>query len=635
MSSGILRIRLTTGEEYEVPEENGKAAFMALSKRGLKFTAQQARGDMTVGEPEVIKSGGRGVVELPEQVITAGARDVVELPEQVITPRTRLSEPAETAWDALGGFLHGASGGLGDDALDAIGKRGDIAREQWAQSQARSPTGFAVGDVVGSMAMPLGRVTKAAGVIPKLANAAYQGGVQAAMRGYGESEHEEPMLRAWDALAAGAKGAAESAMISGGLTAAGAAARGVGRAIAGAEPWFGRHADANRLRTVLPKQMIDDMRLSKGADAIARYASELEQPRAAIGGKAISGGLMATPDAAAARAATVGADAGRRIAELEDELGSRFPGGGPPVDYGPIAASLQQEAAAVGQRGMPMARSTHAPYLRSTAEALLDTPRYDAPPDWLTARAVGAVDDAAPHRVHLDQALKDRRYYDKAIGSGFNRPAGQLSVQDLVDRGVANDLRGAISRGISESAPEMAQPWESAMRDSHVANLVVDPATRVASRFGGASPMGVRDMVRAAGLVGNPGMGAASLAGSAAAPMAHSSVSAVQRGLGKASGAVGQAGQDVGGKLQQLGASRLPGAIAAAQQGDAKAPDRLPSAIAEALRSDPSALGPYAQPLAAAMASPNPGAVNALVEQLTRQDRRFAEEILPKLYWGL
>src|ERR1700755_1402801 len=65
-----------------------------------------------------------------------------------------------TAYDAIGGALHGASSGLGDDALDILGMDGADTRKLWDVSRERSPTAFAVGDMAGSVLSPIGKAVR-------------------------------------------------------------------------------------------------------------------------------------------------------------------------------------------------------------------------------------------------------------------------------------------------------------------------------------------------------------------------------------------------------------------------------------------------------------------------------------------
>lgn len=218
-----MRITLDSGEEYEVPNENARAAMQALDRRGLKFDATEALGDMTVGEPEVIKTpqhGASGGWEEPANDVRPWYQKLKEGAQSV----------GETAHDAYLGATHGATMGLADDAAGVVSP---ATAETWRTNEdaarQRSPTAFAAGDMATSMLMPVGRIVKGAGALAGAGNAAVNAGGQAFGRAFGDSDPEAPIKeRALHALEQGEIGAATGGAVSGVMSGLGAGAKAVG-----------------------------------------------------------------------------------------------------------------------------------------------------------------------------------------------------------------------------------------------------------------------------------------------------------------------------------------------------------------------------------------------------------------------
>jgi uncharacterized protein YjbJ (UPF0337 family) len=120
VSGGFLRIKLADGDEYEMPEQEAFSAMADLEKRGVNFDATEApavRGDVKVGEPEVIKSPPP--IEAPENLEAEKAHVLRMLQD----PAYFGKQLAGAGGKYLGAMVGGA-GGAAEGLLANAGRQG-------------------------------------------------------------------------------------------------------------------------------------------------------------------------------------------------------------------------------------------------------------------------------------------------------------------------------------------------------------------------------------------------------------------------------------------------------------------------------------------------------------------------------
>lgn len=610
MAGRPFRITLDNGEEYEVPEENAHEAMKALDRRGLKFDATEALGEMTVGEPEVIKSspktgsGASGSWDAPDPLVQFG-RDAQEY----------LRPGAKTAYDAVGGALHGASGGLGDEVLGLLSPElGQQAKQQMAASQQRSPTAFAVGDVAGSVAMPQARVMKGAGMVPAIANQAATGGMQGAMRGYGDSEGDAGD-RALAAFAEGGQGAALGGGIAG-------AVGGLGKAAGALAPQLGAAAD--KARTAAFGASGADLRKLADSRGLEFAEGNIARQGEALG---VSNKLMPVSTSEYAK----------RFAGKQEEASQS------------IAQSLQ-DAEAQGVKGPGfISEQPIVDALRAKEAAALRSPYGDRQAQ---ASAFGQVGDAAagqsistPTQLRGMKSGYDQRAYPNQLQGSSESFMGQAH------KTAGDAARGQLREAMSYALPETEQAFAKGNQQYGTAAVLEETArNKAAQQYSGG------------GMLGNLGAGAIGAGVGATFGGAEGAISGAALGFARpALSAAQQYGPDLGANLGRLGERAMGGAagpmqsfaqkapigqLAGGQQGPdpleqmgaslAKSQENarghlLPQVIQDLLQSNPAELGPYASQFAQAAGAEGEGNLAGLIERLSRTDPRFRSEFLPRL----
>lgn len=215
MSGGLLRIRLPDGDVYEMPEQEAFAAMADLEKGGVKYDATevaQASGGLDPStQPDALPDGSTGQ-----------PRDI---------PLTH---------SAARGFMHGATMGLYDAKIPGVGKSFPevFGEEPYDQVRAAHPTANVAGDVVGSIASPvgkLGQAAKGAGFVARGVRGGLAGAGESGVRALAEGEDPEK---------AAATGGGVSAAVS---SIAPAIGKGIGAIGDKAGELFGAGADKARL----------------------------------------------------------------------------------------------------------------------------------------------------------------------------------------------------------------------------------------------------------------------------------------------------------------------------------------------------------------------------------------------------
>jgi hypothetical protein len=440
--------------------------------------------------------------------------------------------------------------------------------------------------------------------------------------------------------------------------------RGQGRVVAGrAAPIAERHADY----------------LNRTADRIEGTSLE-PIPGAADGANVYGGSAFGSPQAYAAPVGVAGEQAalqaaGSALPQPGRPYRGTFQGGSyasqDPAVPSDIAAAAKAQGARL--RGGPAGAFNSPPTLDELSQqgfTSLEVPHagptsqrpgqlvYDLAGDTVTpvGRPAAADVTLAPDgramfaeqptgNVPFSRALADRRYYDRSIGQQWTRPAGTLGPEDLVDRGVANDYRGALTGSIEANAPDLAQPWQSSMRDQHVANLVLDPVSRSASAQYGVNPFSVRDAISA---LSGRGIGMVNTAGRVAAPIAAPAAATAMRDTSRALGAAADASRFVGnasqfampGIAQQAAASRrgegVPDdAYSQQQSGEESRGYNVQANMARVMKESPQLFAPFKNDFDRALESGNESDFVAVAERLAREDspkgRLFARTVWPRL----
>lgn len=390
MSGRMRRVKLANGEQYDVPEENADAFMQELDGAGLAFSSDgyAPDGDTSEPPPPTAPAGSEAPPGPPE-----GAGEGKTEPDspwlryvEMAVPQLKAAryfaspEGRQTAYDAVGGALHGASSGLGDDALDLVSPDlGDQARAQWAASQARSPTAYAAGDIVGSALSPINKLGGAvglgagAGVARNVAGQALTGGVQGALRSYGDApEGMDQRDAAMAALAQGGKDAAISGAVTGALAIPGAVASGLGAvsdkaraaAIGGTASDYRKLADKYGMDYVegdlgrIPEQLgVTNTIVPQSASGYARRLADVKGESGAQIGQAL--------DDAAQQLEPGFVDKDALLAEMA--AAQRQAAGGPLGNRDAQAAALGRVADAMGDQTVQTPADLRA--LKSTYEA--------------------------------------------------------------------------------------------------------------------------------------------------------------------------------------------------------------------------------------------------------------------------
>lgn len=662
MSGKLRRIKLDDGRQIDVPEENAQALMEDLDKAGLAFSSD-GEPPPSAAESDPPSLSAPGVSEAPlgpprregegfsapeggsdparEMGIWERFVDAMDNPETMArtleTGRQGALQTVTGAYDAVGGALHGASSGFGDDALDIIpGGMGDDARAQMAQSQARSPNAFAVGDAVGSFASPINKLAKATGLVRgagglagfarNTAGQAIEGGVQGAARTFGDADMgEETGETALRALAQGGEDLVESGLAAGALSGAGAVSKGV----AG---WLDQRANMNRAASAgFYGSTLERLGDNKGDAYVADMGRRMEEEGLHKGRS--PGGNWNPLNWLPQNAGTIAKNsedlrkvAGNDMGLAESELGRMD--APPQVD---VRGMIAKQGAPV--RG-----------------ADIDPVAGDAEQGFRRQMADRAASLAPEGQMPFNDALDRRRYLDDQINYQKKEGYEGAGMQEQVRREMANDLRGGISDSLDQGVaggsvdPEVAQQWQRGRGNFELASDVGDAARSRSMREQGNQIMSLPTHALVGGALGGalggglPGAAAAAIGGQMLKTRGRAGLAGMQRAGSNMLG---------GGAMSWLGENAALGSMAALDSGGV--PDNgddalrsmgeqlsqsqqegrgylLPQAVKQALQTGE--LGTYEEEFAGLS---DEGDIQRELDRLERTDPEFKRQVMPRL----
>ncbi|MBN1237425.1 MAG: hypothetical protein JXB36_02935 [Gammaproteobacteria bacterium] len=551
-------------------------------------------------------------------------------------------EGLQTGYDAIGGAIHGASSGFADDALDLLpGEMGDESRAQMAQSEARSPRAFAVGDAVGSFLSPVNKIAKgvglAGGAAKNIAGQALEGGIQGVARTFGDAED----LTGETALRALAQGG-EDMVQSGG---AAALLSGAGRASGRIAKALGNKADMNRAASAgFYGSSLERLGDNKGDEYVAQLGRRMEEEGLHRG--RAPGGMINPLNWVPQNAGTIAKNAGELGKRSGDEMALAE------AEIGRLDAQPQVDVSGtIARQGVPVRGSDVDPVAGDAENAF-------------RGRFADRMSELAPDgQMPMLDALDRRRYLDDQINWSKKEGYEGAGMQEQVRRDVANDLRGGISDSLQGAAsrgdvdPELAQQWERGRGNFELSSDVNDAARSRAMREQGNQLMSLPTHALVGGALGGAtGYGssdgdwsdtamsamAAGAAGQLLKTRGRAGLAGMQRGASKVIGS-GRAAQwagenaalgsmaslDAGGTMPDNGddALRTMGEQLSKNQQEARG-YLLPQAVQQALQSDPGILGPYAQTFFNAQ---DEDEIQVELDRLSRTDQTFATRVLPRL----
>lgn len=468
---------LQDGTKATVPDESIEKWMQRMDVRGVKFRDADMSGEMTVGEPQVIKSTDR-----PEEIPTLDNGEAPQrAPDEIkVTPREdeapspgigqRLMDGYRTLSDGTAAALDTATFGASGKLMHAIGgmSQRDI--------DARSPLATAVGHTgaaVFSPANKLGQAVEGASVLSNLGRAAIGNAAVGGASGLHAAE-----LEGRDPEQGGYWGAALGA-----LTGAGGAL--AGEALSGAGKLAGNIADRTRVAAAgLDATIRKELAKKFGvADLPANLAAMIERvsPSPALGQSALT-----RAEGLASRLDDIGPRIDQTLTEAGDAQGLNdfVPG-----SWAALQAKMAQGAGAASSRAVTGSESAMA--------------------DALERQAARLGDQSAPaNLVGLRQ--RNTGWGKSAYGDSTNisDSASKLAAGELRDAGEA-----ALDDIMTHALPETEQAFHGFNKDFGEAALLERAARNRAAVEAGETKMpGAVAAVAASAANGVPGLvsGAAS-----------------------------------------------------------------------------------------------------------------------------
>lgn len=620
MSGRMRRVKLSTGEQYDVPEENAEAFMGELDGAGLAFSSDGYAPDGDTSDPPPPTAPGpseappgppEGAGEgFPEDDRSVWER-FVDTVRQAPLPGKMAADPNTQA--LAGGFAHGITAGTPRALPGALGE-GMRAIDDGAR--AGNPRLYAAADIGGSVAMPV-HLPGGGGVARNIATQAAEGGAQGAVRAYSDADPEQDMGdRALEALATGGKDALTAGVITGGMSGVdavagglakgmGAASRGLRTAAIGGTPGqFRKLADQRGLDFVeselgaLPEQLgvTNTIKPQNASD----YARRLAETKATEGGRV-----------------------DQALADANDQLSPGF------VDKDDLLARMG-EAEAAAQRGATGNRGARASAIGNVRDAMAD-------------QTIKTPADLAA----LKRTYEANAYPDALSGSAENAMGQAHKLGADVSR---DQLRNAMDHTL----PETQDAFNSGNQRFGQAAILEEMArNRAAGNAAQTGPM-MTGMLGAVGgglgaMVGQGNLGMAALGAAAAKPMFNmardygpdlgANVARLgERGMGAAAGGADWLSRNAptGNLTAALGGQRPDapdgdqaleqmGADLAKQQGEARG-YLLPQAVKQAVQSGQ--LGPYTDMFAEL---DDDADIAAQLQKLKASDETFRRQFMPLL----
>lgn len=667
MSGKLRRIKLDDGRQIDVPEENAQALMEDLDKAGLAFSSD-GEPPPSAAESDPPSLSAPGVSEAPlgpprregegfsaPEGGSAWGRfaDAALAGAELMAPGLKYGIAAakdpvgaiKTGYDAVGGALHGASSGLGDDALDALpGAMGDEARAQWAQSQQRSPTAFAIGDTAGSFLSPINKVGRALGLVddvPKAASVAQkalgfgknvlgqgvEGGIQGAARTVGDAD--EGANTGETALRALAQGGED--FLQGGVGAA--LLSGAGRVSDAAVSSLHKRANMNRAASAgFYGSTLERLGDNKGDDYVADMGRRMEE-EGLHKGRAVGGGLNPM-NWLPQNAGTIAENAADLKGRARTDMML------PEAEIARMDAPPQVDVRGmIAKQGAPVRGSD------------IDPVAGDAENRFRGQMADRAAQLAPEGQMPFNDALDRRRYLDDQVNWQKKEGYEGAGMQEQVRREMANDLRGGISESLQGAAangsvdPELAQQWERGRGNFELASDVGDAARSRSMREQGNQIMSLPTHALVGGALGGalggglPGAAAAAIGGQMLKTRGRAGLAGMQRGMANV-GQVGGIGRWAGenaalGSMAALDSGGVPdnGDDALRSMGEQLSQSQqegrgylLPQAVKQALQTGE--LGTYEEEFAGLS---DEGDIQRELDRLERTDPEFKRQVMPRL----
>lgn len=513
----------------------------------------------------------------------------------------------EKAHDALLRGSNALLAGYGDEAVGALA--GPDARERLrrrlANIKEEEPTAALVGDVGGGLAQGALAAFAAGPAAAASMRALPLAGRVAAGSGFGA---EWAALNAsgyaddGDRLQAAADAAPIGAALGGAGELVGAGAQAAGRAVQRFAPAFQRTADAQLLRQ--GGAMKADLDRMADTGGLAKYAEGAR--RLGIGGT---------------------------MKSLDDWASDATRLAGDPTASPAIPGALNQAREAIVARAGGAGVDPQA--LGNRLGGLL--PQYPAGPG--TSAMRGAVTDAASEARAMAPAGQTAPFADvnrvrQLWGEGTNFAQG--SPQAGIRKNVYGALNEELESTLSAADPGAGEKWRQLGRDEQVAITLRDIAKDRQRGLASNRVMSPTDYIAAGGggFIGALGGPGGSAGGAALGLAANKLVRGREHGmLSAAAGGLASAARS-GAGLPAVGVgSSVAGQTGAmfAGQREGTTASMLPQVALDMVAAGGDELGPYKSQFFEAAASPDTGAVSALITRLTMSDPAFRETTLKQL----
>jgi hypothetical protein len=591
---GMRTIKLASGAEYEVPEENFEAAMRALDEKGIKFSADVRPDTGPPPEPEPAQPPGRSVpfVEPNPNMQGEYPREKPGVLEQLVNGGK----------DAISGLTHGLT--LHNDAnlWDTVGL-GDEVRARNAEAQNRSPNIYGIADTIGG-AVPsvlMGGAGLARGALANIAGQGAAGAVQGYARGVGDSDPNASLQsRSSEGLQRAEKEGVLSALVAGGASALGGAANW------GRDLWANA-ADKARAAAVFGGGDMAKVAESKGLDYLTDNAGRLPEDLGVTN--------RFIPQDAATYAKRLGARADlakNQVDAAAAEAGAQGVKGPGFIDKPGMLGDMGA-AASAARRGVAGDREAAAAALDSVRGGMAQQPLKN-PTDLLA----------------MKRAL-DSKAYPGALQGSAESLMGQAHKQG------ADIARGNLRNAMGYASDDVNQAFTQGNQDLGNALTLQEGARNLAARqYGGGGVMGNLGAAAVGAAAGMPfGQGATGAALGLARP-AYSAAQRygadfganVSRGLEGASGYVGGLGNATAATpAGPVGAGLSPSDRQQQLSGEARG--YLGSqAVSMVLQRNPEALGKYGPELSKAQQD---GTLNGTLYKLYNRDADFRMNVYPQI----
>jgi hypothetical protein len=536
-------------------------------------------GEMTVGEPEVIKTPKSGLEQFAEQLTN---------PDALAAMNPYKSTLADDPRGALAaGMVDGAS--LGTVKPPDMG-------------QANSPVAAQAGELAGSALLPFAKLVKGGGMVAGAINGAANAGAQGAVRGFSASDGS--LTQKFDqAISSGADAAEAGGMLGGAAGALASPLEKLGGWLSDQgtnlrNTIFGPAGE--RLGVGAAAQDLGLVGIPKSAAGYAAAAAPIADQYGAQRAGALAQAQQEIPPGAVQSAAD---DATQR-------MGQRI---APTANSGLVGADSQARAMTTARNGMAMEGADPRTYetpadLASMTKRYADKVDYAAPALTDQSAASSAHEAAAEQlRNSLSNVMAQASPETNAAFVGSTKPYGQAA--DVMRYG--NEAGSSVSPAMSLGLGAAGYGLGSMVGHPYLGAMLGAGAGSQAVRQAGTDAAASATQLTGAGMSGLGNMANWITQGGATGPM----VAAMNQGqLPSSSGQAADSGNTPGQQLSQITADAQP--------------TKYPAAVQQLLRSDPGALGSYTQQFQDVL---NAGDMQDLIDRLSVTDPQFRSTVLPKI----